>query len=77
MGDYQLYLQARDRWAFSNTLMFTLSVITTLGYGNTVPTTKYGKIVTMIYAVFGIPVYILYFRNIGQVIMMMMMMMRV
>ena len=53
--------------------MFTLSVITTLGYGNTVPTTKYGKIVTMIYAVFGIPVYILYFRNIGQVIMMMMM----
>merc|ERR1712066_186077 len=47
--------------------MFTLSVITTLGYGNTVPLTKYGKIVTMIYAVFGIPVYILYFRNIGQV----------
>ena len=36
-------------------------------YGNTVPHTKYGKIVTMIYAVFGIPVYILYFRNIGQV----------
>ena len=36
-------------------------------YGNTVPRTKYGKIVTMIYAVFGIPVYILYFRNIGQV----------
>ena len=26
-----LYLQVKDRWAFSNSLMFTLSVITTLG----------------------------------------------
>ena len=36
-------------------------------YGNTTPHSDYGKIVTMIYAVFGIPVYILYFQNIGKV----------
>ena len=36
-------------------------------YGNIVPKSDYGKIVTMIYAIFGIPVYILYFRNIGKV----------
>ena len=77
-----------DTWTFPNSLMFTLSVITTIGwkifffaifsqillkyfvkfrYGNTTPRSEYGKIVTMIYAVFGIPVYILYFQNIGKV----------
>ena len=37
-------------------------------YGDTVPVSEYGKIVTMIYAILGIPVYILYFRNIGKVL---------
>ena len=36
-------------------------------YGNLVPSTKWGKIVTMLYAVFGIPVYVLYFLNMGKV----------
>ena len=38
-----------------------------IGYGDTVPRTKWGKIGVMIYACFGIPVYILYFTNIGKV----------
>ena len=38
-------------------------------YGNTVPRTHYGKIATMLYAVLGIPVYILYFKNMGKVSM--------
>ena len=37
-------------------------------YGNIVARTEYGKIVTMIYAVFAIPLYVLYFRTIGKVI---------
>jgi len=56
-----------ERWTFPSALMFTLSVITMIGYGNLVPRTKWGKIVTMLYAVFGIPVYILYFMNMGKV----------
>lgn len=36
-------------------------------YGNTAPVTDYGKIITILYAVFGIPIYILYFQNIGKV----------
>ena len=36
-------------------------------YGNLVPRTKWGKIVTMMYALCGIPVYILYFKNMGKV----------
>ena len=38
-----------------------------ISYGSLVPRTKWGKIVTMIYAVCGIPVYILYFMNMGKV----------
>ena len=63
--------------------MFALSVITMIGYGNLVPTTRWGKILTIVsttwywcglrcsvvqlYAVPGIPVYILYFMNVGKV----------
>ena len=36
-------------------------------YGKTAPVTDYGKIVTILYAIVGIPIYILYFQNIGKV----------
>ena len=44
-----------------------LMIYVLLSYGNLVPCTKWGKIVTMLYAVFGIPVYVLYFLNMGKV----------
>lgn len=57
-----------------NYLIFTnkeislgVSVITMIGYGDIVPRTKWGKIGVIIYACLGIPVYILYFTNIGKV----------
>jgi len=37
------------------------------GYGNVVPKTMLGKAATVVYAVFGIPLYVLYFRNMGKV----------
>lgn len=55
-------------WKFGNALMFCLSVFSMIGYGNTVPRTPFGKIFTMIYATFGIPLYILYFMNMGKVL---------
>ncbi|XP_023335416.1 two pore potassium channel protein sup-9 isoform X2 [Eurytemora carolleeae] len=56
-----------SRWTFPAALMFTLSVITMIGYGNMVPRTDWGKIATIIYAIIGIPVYFLYFMNMGKV----------
>lgn len=55
-------------WNFSTALMFCLSIFSMIGYGNTLPKTTYGKIMTMIYATFGIPLYILYFMNMGKVL---------
>lgn len=55
-------------WSFPAALMFCLSVFTMIGYGNMVPRTPWGKGFTVIYATFGIPLYILYFLNMGKVL---------
>ncbi|KAI5711971.1 TWiK family of potassium channels protein 7 [Diaphorina citri] len=55
-------------WSFPAALMFSLSIFTMIGYGNMVPRTLLGKATTVVYAVFGIPLYVLYFRNMGKVL---------
>lgn len=55
-------------WTFPAALMFCLSVITMIGYGTLVPKTPWGKGATVIYAVVGIPLYVLYFLNMGKVL---------
>lgn len=58
----------QDIWSFPAALMFSLSIFTMIGYGNMVPRTALGKATTVVYAVFGIPLYVLYFRNMGKVL---------
>ncbi|CAG9857944.1 unnamed protein product [Phyllotreta striolata] len=62
------YMESSDgsAWTFPAALMFCLSVITMIGYGNLVPKTGYGKLATVIYALFGIPLYVLFFLNVGD-----------
>lgn len=60
--------QLRDVWSFPQALMFCLSVFSMIGYGNMTPRTQWGKGMTVVYATFGIPLYILYFMNIGKVL---------
>lgn len=55
-------------WSFPAALMFCLSAFSMIGYGNMVPKTVWGKGLTVLYATFGIPLYILYFFNIGKVL---------
>lgn len=57
-----------EQWNYSASLMYCLSVFSMIGYGNLVPKTDWGKIMTMIYAAFGIPLYILYFVSMGKVL---------
>lgn len=57
-----------DLWSFPAAMMFCLSVFTMIGYGTLVPQTTWGKVVTVIYAVLGIPLYVLYFLNMGKVL---------
>ncbi|XP_015511944.2 TWiK family of potassium channels protein 7 [Neodiprion lecontei] len=58
----------KDVWTFPAALMFCMSVFTMIGYGNIVPRTHLGRWATVMYAVIGIPLYILYFMNMGKVL---------
>lgn len=58
----------KEVWSYPAALMFCLSVFSMIGYGNMTPRTQWGKGATVIYATFGIPLYILYFLNIGRVL---------
>ncbi|XP_044737894.1 potassium channel subfamily K member 1-like [Chrysoperla carnea] len=42
-------------WSFGQSLFFSSTVITTIGYGHVTPLSQEGKIFCMIYALFGIP----------------------
>lgn len=55
-------------WSYAAALMYCLSVFSMIGYGHMTPKTQWGKGTTVIYATFGIPLYILYFMNIGKVL---------
>ncbi|VVC28926.1 Hypothetical protein CINCED_3A011725 [Cinara cedri] len=57
-----------ERWTFSGSFLYSLSVITTIGYGNVTPRTLLGKLATILYAIVGMPLFLLYLSNIGDIL---------
>uniref|UniRef100_A0A1A9WWK4 Potassium channel domain-containing protein n=1 Tax=Glossina brevipalpis TaxID=37001 RepID=A0A1A9WWK4_9MUSC len=65
----QLIGQDVDKqWSFSGAFLYSLTVITTIGYGNISPRSDWGKLVTILYAIIGMPLFLLYLSNIGDVL---------
>ncbi|XP_033252425.1 TWiK family of potassium channels protein 18-like [Drosophila miranda] len=57
-----------EQWSFSGAFLYSLAVITTIGYGNITPHSEWGKLATILYAIIGMPLFLLYLSNIGDVL---------
>lgn len=53
-------------WNLYTALFFCGTIFTTVGYGNIVPVTEWGRIVTMMYAAIGIPLCLIVLTKVGR-----------
>lgn len=61
IGCPQMYRMSK--YIQDNDYLFIVST----GYGNIVPKTDWGKVTTIIYAIIGMPLFLLYLSNIGDI----------
>ncbi|XP_013196116.1 potassium channel subfamily K member 18 [Amyelois transitella] len=56
------------QWSFSSAFLYSLTVITTIGYGHLSPRTSWGKVTTILYTLLGMPLFLLYLSNLGELL---------
>nr|XP_016930491.1 uncharacterized protein LOC108010163 isoform X1 [Drosophila suzukii] len=54
-------------WNFVNCFIFCWTVITTIGYGHITPKTDWGRALTIVYAIIGIPMFLIVLADLGKV----------
>lgn len=57
-----------EKWSFSDSFLYSVTVISTIGYGKLSPKTFAGQICTILYAVVGIPIMLLFITNLGTLL---------
>ncbi|XP_053919609.1 potassium channel subfamily K member 17 isoform X1 [Cuculus canorus] len=57
------------RWDFTGSFFFSISAVTTIGYGNLSPSTVAGRIFCILFALFGIPLNLVLLNEIGQLML--------
>ncbi|XP_065225013.1 potassium channel subfamily K member 1-like isoform X2 [Planococcus citri] len=54
-NDSYAYPSSESNWSFSQALFFTVTILTTIGYGRITPRTTAGKIFCILYIIVGLP----------------------
>ncbi|GFU16656.1 ion_trans_2 domain-containing protein [Nephila pilipes] len=62
----QDHSDGKQRWAYPNTMFYSLSLMTTTGYGSMTPRSKWGRTATVCYSLFGIPLTISWIICMGR-----------
>ncbi|KAI1727373.1 ion channel domain-containing protein [Ditylenchus destructor] len=57
---------AHKRWTFPSSVLFSFTILTTIGYGNVAPTTTICQVFTMIYGAIGIPIFLITVADVGR-----------
>ncbi|XP_073983980.1 uncharacterized protein isoform X2 [Rhodnius prolixus] len=56
------------QWTFAGSLLYSLTVISTIGCGNLGPKTVEGKLATMVYAIIGVPLMLVCLSHLGSLL---------
>ncbi|XP_071483389.1 potassium channel subfamily K member 18-like isoform X1 [Diadema antillarum] len=59
-------VQAGRAWSFPSAMLFCMTTITTIGYGDIVPLTTWGRAFCVVYSIIGIPLSLICLANIGN-----------
>ncbi|CAJ0955233.1 unnamed protein product, partial [Mesorhabditis belari] len=54
------------RWTYQSSILFSFTILTTIGYGDVVPKTHNGKIFTMVFGAIGIPLFLITIADLGS-----------
>ncbi|KAK9497767.1 hypothetical protein O3M35_004427 [Rhynocoris fuscipes] len=64
----ELRVKDKTEWTLATAFLYSLTVLTTIGFGRQCPRTGLGKAVTIGYAVIGIPLVLLYLSSVGNLL---------
>ncbi|EFO14477.2 hypothetical protein LOAG_14041 [Loa loa] len=59
-------MKSKKLWTASSAIFFAATTMATIGYGNIVPVTSYGRIACVIFALFGVPLAIITIGDVGK-----------
>ncbi|CAJ0929541.1 unnamed protein product, partial [Mesorhabditis belari] len=55
-----------EQWNFPNSIFFCISMLTTIGYGTIAPATRLGRILSIVFSLFGVPLMLITVTDIGM-----------